>query len=371
MTFPPNFRIATLIALQLFFTKKLIQLFSVLVRNLNVRNTFGEHCFLANSVSRHVIDLNDEGCPSPPLKGECLRVLRLLLHPEINVSAFQPSSPSTLIHLLARHDACAVAESEVYSLLSSLPGPLPSTIQKKTQKRERKARGDAQASEPEACVEEIEGACLGADQNEAKLKECTTWLAAAKRANAGLRTQIRRMEENAGGRAADDKGEAWKGEAWKGGEGDEAKRGGSGTYGFEGKIARPKDEAKAQVLGEKHQLVKSAPSLSSQVDGGGVEWHRQPVVGFKPIGYFEGCFKEKNGTPRQGNISRGSRGRLKILFSNTPEQTTMGLDQYTHCWVLWLFHDNGNRAVRPLVHPPRLDGAYLFEAHQGIPQHLC
>ena len=92
------------------------------------------------------------------------------------------------------------------------------------------------------------------------------------------------------------------------------------------------------------------------MDGGGAEWHAQPVVGFKPIGYFEGCFKEKNGTPRQGLVSRSSRGFLKIIFSTTPEQTTLGLDQYTHVWVLWLFHDNGNRAVRPLVHPPRLDG---------------
>src|SRR6056300_954217 len=55
-------------------------------------------------------------------------------------------------------------------------------------------------------------------------------------------------------------------------------------------------------------------------------------------------------------MPRSSRGSLKILFSTTPEQTTLGLDQYTHCWVLWLFHDNVNRAVRPLVHPPRLDG---------------
>ena len=81
---------------------------------------------------------------------------------------------------------------------------------------------------------------------------------------------------------------------------------GGGGYGFEGKIVRPKDVAKAQVLGDGHTLVKAAPSLVSQVDGGGVEWHSQPVVGFKPIGYFEGCFKEKNGTPRQGNVSRRS-----------------------------------------------------------------
>jgi tRNA (Thr-GGU) A37 N-methylase len=34
-----------------------------------------------------------------------------------------------------------------------------------------------------------------------------------------------------------------------------------------------------------------------------------------------------------------------------------GITEFSHVWVLWLFHDNGNNKLAPFVHPPRLDGA--------------
>jgi tRNA (Thr-GGU) A37 N-methylase len=50
-----------------------------------------------------------------------------------------------------------------------------------------------------------------------------------------------------------------------------------------------------------------------------------------------------------------SRARLRVLFGNA-EHAMLGLDGFSHVWVLFVFHDNGNRAVKALVHPPRLDG---------------
>ena len=44
-----------------------------------------------------------------------------------------------------------------------------------------------------------------------------------------------------------------------------------------------------------------------------------------------------------------------MLFGNAAH-AMLGLDGFSHVWVLFVFHDNGNRAVKALVHPPRLDG---------------
>ncbi len=70
------------------------------------------------------------------------------------------------------------------------------------------------------------------------------------------------------------------------------------AYGFVGCHVRPKDAAKAEVWG-----TEAAPARIKAVEGGGGEWEAQPTVGFKPIGYIESCFLDKNGTPRQVEIS--------------------------------------------------------------------
>ena len=68
----------------------------------------------------------------------------------------------------------------------------------------------------------------------------------------------------------------------------------SAAYGFVGSRVRPKDAAKAEIWGD-----EAAPAALREVEGGGPEWESQPSVGFKPIGYIESCFLDKNGTPRQ------------------------------------------------------------------------
>jgi tRNA-Thr(GGU) m(6)t(6)A37 methyltransferase TsaA len=96
--------------------------------------------------------------------------------------------------------------------------------------------------------------------------------------------------------------------------------------------------------------------MYDKIEGGGPVWEQQPVVGLRPIGYLDSCFLEKNGTPRQGNVARTSRASLDLLFGSNPAHCLDGLTEFSHVWLLWLFHDNGNKRLAPLVHPPRLDG---------------
>lgn len=77
-----------------------------------------------------------------------------------------------------------------------------------------------------------------------------------------------------------------------------------------------------------------------------------------PIGYISSCFSVKNGTPRQPTICGPSRAELRIQQSvfNNPEHALVGLEHYSHVWVIFLFHKNGHLSYKAKVKPPRLNG---------------
>ncbi|XP_053312313.1 tRNA (adenine(37)-N6)-methyltransferase [Spea bombifrons] len=79
----------------------------------------------------------------------------------------------------------------------------------------------------------------------------------------------------------------------------------------------------------------------------------------KPIGYIESCFKTKNGTPRQPSVCSLSRACLRISKNvfNNPEHSLMGLEEFSHVWILFVFHKNGRLSCKAKVQPPRLNGA--------------
>ncbi|XP_030594301.1 tRNA (adenine(37)-N6)-methyltransferase [Archocentrus centrarchus] len=77
-----------------------------------------------------------------------------------------------------------------------------------------------------------------------------------------------------------------------------------------------------------------------------------------PIGYISSCFSAKNGTPRQPTICGPSRAELRIQQSvfNNPAHALVGLEQYSHVWIIFLFHKNGQLSYKAKVKPPRLNG---------------
>ncbi|VFV22599.1 nef-associated protein 1-like [Lynx pardinus] len=79
----------------------------------------------------------------------------------------------------------------------------------------------------------------------------------------------------------------------------------------------------------------------------------------EPVGYLESCFSAKNGTPRQPSVCSHSRACLRIRKSifNNPEHSLMGLEQFSHVWILFVFHKNGHLSYKAKVQPPRLNGA--------------
>lgn len=76
------------------------------------------------------------------------------------------------------------------------------------------------------------------------------------------------------------------------------------------------------------------------------------------IGSLQTCFVEKNGTPRQGCVCPSSAAELKVVLPGLNASHALeGLENFSHVWLLWIFHDNGNVATKSKIHPPRLDGA--------------
>ncbi len=75
-----------------------------------------------------------------------------------------------------------------------------------------------------------------------------------------------------------------------------------------------------------------------------------------PIGYLRSCFKEKFAIPRQPQLAPAARGVLELLPPFDQPQAVEGLEQVSHVWLLFLFHQTLEDAPRLRVRPPRLGG---------------
>lgn len=81
-----------------------------------------------------------------------------------------------------------------------------------------------------------------------------------------------------------------------------------------------------------------------------------PSYTFEPIGYIHSCFKEKFGIPRQPGLVRGAKASLEITPCLSQIEAFRRLEDFSHIWVLFVFHQSLNQGWRPTVRPPRLGG---------------
>ena len=76
----------------------------------------------------------------------------------------------------------------------------------------------------------------------------------------------------------------------------------------------------------------------------------------QPIGVVHSCYKEKFGIPRQPRLVTEARAELHLLPHVACADTIMGLEQFSHIWLLFGFHQTQSQGWKPLVRPPRLGG---------------
>ncbi|MBF7729750.1 tRNA (N6-threonylcarbamoyladenosine(37)-N6)-methyltransferase TrmO [Pseudomonas sp. N040] len=75
-----------------------------------------------------------------------------------------------------------------------------------------------------------------------------------------------------------------------------------------------------------------------------------------PVGYLRSCFREKFAIPRQPQLAPAARGVLELLPPFNTGEAVAGLEQVSHVWLLFLFHQALEDKPRLKVRPPRLGG---------------
>jgi hypothetical protein len=110
------------------------------------------------------------------------------------------------------------------------------------------------------------------------------------------------------------------------------------------------------------------PQQQQQQQPGGLDL-LQVAFPLRPIGILRSCFSRRNGTPRQPLLVPAARARL-TLRPELSAEFLEGLQGYSHCWVLYVFHENtdlqrlwqqaeAGSGVRAKIRVPRLDGGKL------------
>jgi tRNA-Thr(GGU) m(6)t(6)A37 methyltransferase TsaA len=74
------------------------------------------------------------------------------------------------------------------------------------------------------------------------------------------------------------------------------------------------------------------------------------------IGYVNSCFTEKFGTPRQSGLVPSAEARLRLVEPFNRREMVRGLEDFSHIWIHFLFHQTADDGWKTTVRPPRLGG---------------
>ncbi|XP_006660647.1 uncharacterized protein LOC102720455 isoform X1 [Oryza brachyantha] len=87
------------------------------------------------------------------------------------------------------------------------------------------------------------------------------------------------------------------------------------------------------------------------------------------IGVVQSCFSTRNGTPRQPLVVPLARATVVLDPSRVPAEALEGLSDYSHCWILYVFHlntdldkmwnDPARSKLKAKVRVPRLKGGKM------------
>ncbi len=76
----------------------------------------------------------------------------------------------------------------------------------------------------------------------------------------------------------------------------------------------------------------------------------------QPIAYISSPFKEKFGLPRQPGLISSITASINMHTPYDQPDAFRGIEQFSHLWLTFGFHQNDHTTWRPLIRPPRLGG---------------
>ena len=75
-----------------------------------------------------------------------------------------------------------------------------------------------------------------------------------------------------------------------------------------------------------------------------------------PVAYMHSPYKQKFAVPRQPDLVREALGEIHFTPEFADINCVRGLEQFSHLWLLFHFHENAAQGWTPTVTPPRLGG---------------
>jgi len=74
------------------------------------------------------------------------------------------------------------------------------------------------------------------------------------------------------------------------------------------------------------------------------------------IGHIQSPYKQKFAIPRQPRLVPEAKAKLMFTADFNREEFVRGIDEFTHIWLLFRFHETADKGYSAMVRPPRLGG---------------
>lgn len=75
-----------------------------------------------------------------------------------------------------------------------------------------------------------------------------------------------------------------------------------------------------------------------------------------PIAFIESPYKQKFAIPRQPRLIPEAKAKCKFVGEFNREEFVRGIEDFSHVWLIFRFHETADKGWSPLVRPPRLGG---------------
>ncbi len=80
------------------------------------------------------------------------------------------------------------------------------------------------------------------------------------------------------------------------------------------------------------------------------------MLQLQTIARIQSDFPTKFGIPRQSNLVKELKATIVFEEGFRNPDVIRGLEEFSHCWLIWGFSENMSRDWSPTVRPPRLGG---------------
>ena len=84
--------------------------------------------------------------------------------------------------------------------------------------------------------------------------------------------------------------------------------------------------------------------------------HEVQSFKFDTIALIESPYQEKFAIPRQPNLVSAAKGKVVLIGTANNSDLVRDIEQFSHIWLLFVFHGTQAQGWKPLVRPPRLGG---------------